>query len=122
MTQGSDNHSNWDSHSKLSQLEIPCHDLKRQLKILFIRFYRSMFAVFGGAIIYMKHWFEHKKHTRYPEKFMFDHYTGLVNVSLDALGNKACVTYIINVAGGATYYANSVCTMFKLEYMRPRPC
>jgi hypothetical protein len=63
-----------------------------ELQILFIRLYRSLFALFGGDITSMKHWFEHKnKHIRgVPRELCFT-VTGLVNVNayLDALRGKA---------------------------------
>jgi hypothetical protein len=63
-----------------------------ELQILFIRFYRSLFALFGGDVISMKHWFEHKnKHIRgIPRELCFT-VTGLVNINayLDALRGKA---------------------------------
>jgi hypothetical protein len=63
-----------------------------ELQILFIRFYRSLFALFGGDLTSMKHWFEHKnKHIRgVPRELCFT-VTGLVNINayLDALRGKA---------------------------------
>lgn len=63
-----------------------------ELQILFIRLYRSLFALFGGDLASMKHWFEHKnKHIRgVPRELCFT-VTGLVNVNayLDALRGKA---------------------------------
>ena len=65
---------------------------QNELQILFIRFYRSLFALFGGDVISMKHWFEHKnKHIRgVPRELCFS-VTGLVNINayLDALRGKA---------------------------------
>lgn len=63
-----------------------------ELQILFIRLYRSLFALFGGDLISMKHWFDHKnKHIRgVPRELCFT-VTGLVNINayLDALRGKA---------------------------------
>lgn len=65
---------------------------QNELQILFIRLYRSLFALFGGDLTSMKHWFEHKnKHIRgIPRELCFS-VTGLVNVNayLDALRGKA---------------------------------
>ena len=65
---------------------------QNELQILFIRLYRSLFALFGGDLTSMKHWFEHKnKHIRgVPRELCFS-VTGLVNVNayLDALRGKA---------------------------------
>ncbi|MBL4630973.1 MAG: DUF2384 domain-containing protein [Paraglaciecola sp.] len=65
---------------------------QNELQILFIRLYRSLFALFGGDLISMKHWFEHKnKHIRgVPRELCFT-VTGLVNVNayLDSLRGKA---------------------------------
>lgn len=65
---------------------------QNELQILFIRFYRSLFALFGGDLTSMKHWFEHKnKHIRgVPRELCFT-VTGLVNINayLDALRGKA---------------------------------
>lgn len=63
-----------------------------ELQILFIRLYRSLFALFGGDLTSMKHWFEHKnKHIRGVPKDLCFSVTGLVNVNayLDALRGKA---------------------------------
>jgi hypothetical protein len=63
-----------------------------ELQILFIRLYRSLFALFGGDLISMKHWFEHQnKHIRGVPKDLCFTVTGLVNVNayLDALRGKA---------------------------------
>jgi hypothetical protein len=65
---------------------------QNELQILFIRLYRSLFALFGGDLTSMKHWFEHQnKHIRgVPRELCFT-VTGLVNVNayLDALRGKA---------------------------------
>lgn len=65
---------------------------QNELQILFIRFYRSLFALFGGDLTSMKHWFDHKNtHIRgVPRELCFT-ITGLVNINayLDALRGKA---------------------------------
>ncbi|MEP1446730.1 MAG: MbcA/ParS/Xre antitoxin family protein [Paraglaciecola sp.] len=65
---------------------------QNELQILFIRFYRSLFALFGGDLTSMKHWFEHKNtHIRgVPRELCFT-VTGLVNINayLDGLRGKA---------------------------------
>ncbi|MBU3003562.1 MbcA/ParS/Xre antitoxin family protein [Paraglaciecola arctica] len=65
---------------------------QNELQILFIRLYRSLFALFGGDVTSMKHWFEHKNtHIRgIPRELCFT-VTGLVNINayLDALRGKA---------------------------------
>jgi hypothetical protein len=63
-----------------------------ELQILFIRLYRSLFALFGGDLTSMKHWFDHKnKHIRGVPKELCFTVTGLVNVNayLDGLRGKA---------------------------------
>jgi hypothetical protein len=65
---------------------------QNELQILFIRLYRSLFALFGGDLTTMKHWFEHKnKHVRGVPKDLCFTVTGLVNINayLDALRGKA---------------------------------
>ena len=65
---------------------------QNELQILFIRLYRSLFALFGGDLTSMKHWFEHKnKHIRGIPRDLCFTVTGLVNVNayLDALRGKA---------------------------------
>lgn len=65
---------------------------QNELQILFIRLYRSLFALFGGDLTSMKHWFDHKNtHIRgVPRELCFT-VTGLVNINayLDALRGKA---------------------------------
>lgn len=64
---------------------------QNELQILFIRLYRSLFALFGGDIRAMKHWFEHNnKHVRGVPKDLCFTVTGLVNTNayLDALRGK----------------------------------
>jgi hypothetical protein len=65
---------------------------QNELQILFIRLYRSLFAMFGGDLTSMKHWFDHNnKHVRgIPRELCFT-VTGLVNINayLDALRGKA---------------------------------
>ena len=63
-----------------------------ELQILFIRLYRSLFALFGGDLESMKHWFEHNNtHVRGVPKNLCFSVTGLVNINayLDALRGKA---------------------------------
>jgi len=65
---------------------------QNELQILFIRLYRSLFALFGGDLTSMRHWFEHKnKHIRGVPKELCFTVTGLVNINayLDALRGKA---------------------------------
>jgi DNA-binding XRE family transcriptional regulator len=65
---------------------------QNELQILFIRLYRSLFALFGGDLTSMKHWFEHNnKHVRGVPKDLCFTVTGLVNINayLDALRGKA---------------------------------
>ncbi|MFT6267885.1 MAG: hypothetical protein ACJAVV_000690 [Alphaproteobacteria bacterium] len=62
-----------------------------ELQILFIRFYRSLYALFGGDKGAMKHWFTHmNKHVRGIPKDMCFSIVGLVNINsyLDALRGK----------------------------------
>lgn len=62
-----------------------------EIQILFIRFYRSLFALFGGDLKSMKHWFENSnKHIRGVPKELCFTVTGLVNINayLDALRGK----------------------------------
>jgi hypothetical protein len=76
----------------LRKAEFDTNTKQSELQILFIRFYRSLFALFGGDISAMKHWFEHSnKHVRgVPRELCFT-VTGLVNINayLDALRGKA---------------------------------
>lgn len=76
----------------LRKLSFETESKQSELQILFIRFYRSLFALFGGDLTSMKHWFEHKnKHIRgVPRELCFT-VTGLVNINayLDALRGKA---------------------------------
>lgn len=63
-----------------------------ELQILFIRLYRSLFALFGGDLTSMKHWFENNnKHLRGVPMDLCFTVTGLVNVNayLDAIRGKA---------------------------------
>jgi hypothetical protein len=63
-----------------------------ELQILFIRMYRSLFALFGGNPKAMAHWFENaNKHIRGVPKDLCFTVTGLVNINayLDGLRGKA---------------------------------
>jgi hypothetical protein len=65
---------------------------QNELQILFIRLYRSLFALFGGDLTSMKHWFDHNNsHIRGVPRDLCLSVTGLVNVNayLDALRGKA---------------------------------
>lgn len=76
----------------LRKISFEAQSKQSELQILFIRLYRSMFALFGGDLISMKHWFEHKnKHIRGIPKDLCFTVTGLVNVNayLDALRGKS---------------------------------
>lgn len=76
----------------LRKLSFETESKQSELQILFIRLYRSMFALFGGDLTSMKHWFEHNnKHIRGIPKDLCFTVTGLVNVNayLDALRGKA---------------------------------
>ena len=76
----------------LRKVNFETESKQSELQILFIRLYRSLFALFGGDITSMKHWFEHNnKHVRGVPKELCFTVTGLVNVNayLDALRGKA---------------------------------
>ncbi|MGS2721551.1 MbcA/ParS/Xre antitoxin family protein [Paraglaciecola aestuariivivens] len=63
-----------------------------ELQILFIRLYRSLFALFGGDLTSMMHWFEnHNTHLKGVPKDLTFSVTGLVNINayLDAIRGKA---------------------------------
>ena len=63
-----------------------------ELQLLFIRLYRSLFALFGGDLSTMKHWFDHNnKHLRGIPKELCFTISRLVNVNayLDGLRGKA---------------------------------
>ena len=76
----------------LRKIRFETESKQNELQILFIRLYRSLFALFGGDLTSMKHWFEHKNtHIRGVPKDLCFTVTGLVNVNayLDALRGKA---------------------------------
>ncbi|WP_299074535.1 MbcA/ParS/Xre antitoxin family protein [uncultured Paraglaciecola sp.] len=76
----------------LRKLSFDTGSKQSELQILFIRLYRSLFALFGGDTMAMKHWFEHKNtHVRGVPKELCFTVTGLVNINayLDALRGKA---------------------------------
>lgn len=76
----------------LRKLSFETESKQNELQILFIRMYRSLFALFGGDITSIKHWYEHKnKHIRGVPRDLCFTVTGLVNVNayLDALRGKA---------------------------------
>ena len=62
-----------------------------ELQILFIRFYRSLYALFGGNTDAMTHWFTHmNKHVRGIPKDMCFSISGLFSINryLDAIRGK----------------------------------
>ena len=76
----------------LRKTEFDADSKQSELQILFIRLYRSLFALFGGDLPSMKHWFEHSNsHVRGVPKDLCFSVAGLVNTNayLDALRGKA---------------------------------
>jgi hypothetical protein len=76
----------------LRKTEFAKDSKQSELQILFIRSYRSLYAIFGGDLISMRHWFDNdNSHIRGVPSQLCCTVSGMVNINayLDALRGKA---------------------------------